>query len=86
MRRVAFVVPAGSSWPLPLYELALMLAERAYSMCVDLELHFVTPEAAPLALFGPEASREVAGLLTEAEIALHTGVARGARRARAASG
>ena len=33
MRRLAFVVPAGSSWPLPLYELALMLAERAYSMC-----------------------------------------------------
>src|SRR5829696_7940080 len=72
VRRVAFVVPAGSSWPLPLYELALMLAERAYSMWVDLELHFVTPEAAPLALFGPEASREVAGLMTEAKIALHT--------------
>ena len=79
VRRVAFVVPAGSSWSLPLYELALMLAERAYSMWVDLELHFVTPEATPLALFGPEASREVAGLMTEAKIALHTASSRRAR-------
>src|SRR4051812_27224465 len=29
LRRLAFVAPAGSNWPLPLYELALMLAERA---------------------------------------------------------
>jgi sulfide:quinone oxidoreductase len=72
LRRLAFVVPAGVSWPLPLYELALMLAERAYGMWVDLELHLVTPEPAPLALFGAEASREVAGLLAEAEIAMHT--------------
>ena len=32
IRRVAFAVPAGASWPLPLYELALMtgahVAER----------------------------------------------------------
>ena len=40
-----------------------MLAERAYSMWVDLELHLITPEASPLALFGAEASREVAALL-----------------------
>ena len=55
LRRLAFVVPEGSTWPLPLYELALMLAERAYSMCADLELHFVTPEATPLAIFGADA-------------------------------
>ena len=73
MRRVAFVVPPGSTWPLPLYELALMLAERAFEMCVELELHFVTPEAAPLAVFGAEASREVAELLADAGIVLHAG-------------
>ena len=28
--RLAFVVPMGVSWPLPIYELALMTAERAY--------------------------------------------------------
>ena len=29
---IAFVVPPGTTWPLPLYELALMTAERAYGM------------------------------------------------------
>jgi sulfide:quinone oxidoreductase len=72
-RRVAFVVPDGASWPLPLYELALMLAERAYEMSASLEIHVVTPEKAPLAAFGPEASREVARLLNEAGVVLHTG-------------
>jgi len=71
IRRIAFVAPAGSTWPLPLYELALMLAERAYEMCAALELHFVTPEATPLAIFGVDASREVASLLAEAGIVLH---------------
>jgi sulfide:quinone oxidoreductase len=71
IRRIAFVVPPGSTWPLPLYELALMLAERAYEMCVALELHFVTPESTPLAIFGADASRELAGLLADAGIVLH---------------
>ena len=73
LHSLAFVVPTGGTWPLPLYELALMLAERGYSMGVDLELHVVTPEASPLALFGPDATSEVAGLLAEAGIAVHTG-------------
>src|SRR3954451_22312114 len=71
LKRLAFVVPSGNTWPLPLYELALMLAERAYEMCATLELHVVTPEPTPLSLFGADASREVAGLLAEAGIVLH---------------
>jgi sulfide:quinone oxidoreductase len=71
-QRVAFVAPPGGAWPLPLYELALMLAERAFEMGVDPELHFVTCEEAPLALFGPEAAREVATLLSAAGIVVHT--------------
>jgi sulfide:quinone oxidoreductase len=74
LRSFAFVVPDGSTWPLPLYELALMLAERAYAMGAELELHIVTPEASPLAIFGPEASGEVAKLLAGAGIVLHTDV------------
>ena len=74
LHSLAFVVPTGSTWSLPLYELALMLAERAYSMVAKLDLHFVTPEATPLGLFGPEAAHEVAGLLEKAGIAVHTGV------------
>jgi sulfide:quinone oxidoreductase len=70
-QRVTFVVPPGGAWPLPLYELALMLAERAFEMGVNPELHFVTLEDSPLALFGPEASREVAALLSSAGIVMH---------------
>jgi sulfide:quinone oxidoreductase len=73
LKRLAFVVPSGNTWPLPLYELALMLAERAYEMGATLELHVVTPEAAPLSLFGVEASQEVAGLLDQAGVIVHTG-------------
>jgi sulfide:quinone oxidoreductase len=73
LKRIAFVVPTGATWPLPLYELALMLAGRAYEMFVDAELHFVTPERSPLELFGEEASAELAALLKEAKITLHTG-------------
>jgi sulfide:quinone oxidoreductase len=72
LKRLAFVVPTGNTWPLPLYELSLMLAERAYEMGATLELHVVTPETTPLELFGIEASREVAKLLTEAGVIVHT--------------
>ena len=59
LNSLAFVVPPGATWPLPLYELALMLAERADSMGSTLELHLVTPEASPLEVFGIDATREV---------------------------
>jgi sulfide:quinone oxidoreductase len=74
-RSVAFVVPRGCTWPLPLYELALMTAEDVWSMNVDdAEVHIVTPEEAPLEIFGPEASAAVGGLLAAAHISLHCGV------------
>jgi sulfide:quinone oxidoreductase len=44
VRRVAFVVPDGTAWSLPIYELALMAAQRAHSMCLDVELTIVTQE------------------------------------------
>ena len=73
VKRIAFIVAPGVSWPLPLYELALMTAERAFGMCAHAELTFVTPERSPLALFGPDASRDVAELLDVAGIKLWTG-------------
>jgi sulfide:quinone oxidoreductase len=66
--RVAFVVPTGTVWSLPIYELALMTARRAYEMCVDAELAIVTPEERPLAVFGRRSSEEVGELLKEAGI------------------
>jgi sulfide:quinone oxidoreductase len=76
-RRIAFVVPPGITWPLPLYELALMTAERAHAMGADVELTLLTPESAPLEVFGPAASAELARLLEEAGIAIETGVEAG---------
>ena len=72
LHRIAFVVPPSSSWPLPLYEVALMLAQRAYDMGVDLELHLITPEERPLAIFGQGPSRDVGDLLERARIHVHT--------------
>ena len=50
---MAFVLPEGPVYPLPLYELALMAAARARRMEVDPPaLTVVTPEPNPLAIFG----------------------------------
>ncbi len=73
-RRVAFLVPAGATWPLPAYELALMTARDAAGMGKDVELAIVTPEREPLALFGPAATAALREELDHAGIALHTGV------------
>jgi sulfide:quinone oxidoreductase len=68
VHRMAFVAPSVMPWPLPLYELALMTARRAYDMNVELEITIVTPEDAPLAVFGTTASEGVARLLDEHHI------------------
>jgi sulfide:quinone oxidoreductase len=65
VRRMAFVVPAGCSWSLPLYELALLSATRAEEQGLDAEIMVVTPEPEPLALFGRQAARLVRDLLDE---------------------
>jgi sulfide:quinone oxidoreductase len=65
---LAFVSPGRMAWPLPLYELALMTAGRAYDMGIELATTIVTPEDAPLAIFGPTASESVAELLAGANI------------------
>ncbi|MDX6664267.1 MAG: sulfide:quinone oxidoreductase [Solirubrobacteraceae bacterium] len=70
---IAFVVPDGTTWSLPLYEIALMTARQVYGMGRDVDLHFLTPEAAPLAVFGPEASGAIGELFAEIGIALHCG-------------
>jgi sulfide:quinone oxidoreductase len=72
VRHVAFAVPAGASWPLPLYELALMTATHVAERDLrDVRLSLVTPESAPLELFGHGASQAVRDLLDERGIELH---------------
>jgi sulfide:quinone oxidoreductase len=68
VRRIAFVVPSGVTWALPLYELALMTAERASGLSIDVQLTLVTPEDAPLAIFGRRAGEVVERLLADAGI------------------
>jgi sulfide:quinone oxidoreductase len=68
VKSIAFVAPARLAWPMPLCELALMTAARAYDMGVEVKLTLVTPESAPLAVFGREASDAVGVLLAEAGI------------------
>jgi sulfide:quinone oxidoreductase len=72
-RRIVFVVPAGVAWSLPIYELALMAAQRAYEMSLsDVELTIVTPEERPLAVFGAAASDDLEEMLDEAGIIVET--------------
>jgi sulfide:quinone oxidoreductase len=65
---LAFVSPDSIAWPLPLYELALMTAGRAYDMEIDLAVTVITHEPAPLAAFGAAASSAVGELLRKARI------------------
>ncbi len=73
IRSIAFVVPAGGVWPLPLYELALLTATRLETTNREVSLTLVTSEPAPLSVFGKAASDAVRQLLVEHRIAIHSG-------------
>jgi sulfide:quinone oxidoreductase len=73
VHRIAFALPWGAVWSLPLYELALMTATALEEKEVGAELSVVTPEHDPLQLFGPAGSDALRTLLSARGIALHTG-------------
>jgi sulfide:quinone oxidoreductase len=62
---VVFIIPELTCWPLPIYELALMTASRAYEMNIDAQITVITPEEAPLAIFGSNASQAVSRRLEQ---------------------
>ena len=68
---IAFVAPAQAFWPLPLYELALLTAQRAYDANAKVQITIVSPEGAPLALFGRGISIQLSKLLRDAGITFH---------------
>jgi len=70
---IAFVATAAVAWTLPLYELALLTAERARDRGLDVAIELVTREDRPLGVFGVEASAEVERRLAAAGIHLRTG-------------
>lgn len=71
---VGFVVPDRQAWPLPIYELALMTARRAWEMCEQVAITVLTPEDAPLAVFGEAASAEVERVLDAHRVSVIAGV------------
>jgi sulfide:quinone oxidoreductase len=80
-KQLAIVVPPGAVWPLPAYELTVMTAGEAREVGQDdLRVTIVTPERAPLSLFGEAATKAIAEELGQAGVALQTGVV--ARRGR----
>jgi sulfide:quinone oxidoreductase len=74
-RSVAFVVPPGPVWPLPAYELALLLRRDADGMQEDVEITLVTSEPRPLAAFGPTVSKAAGRALERAGIRVEAGIA-----------
>jgi sulfide:quinone oxidoreductase len=73
-KRIAFVVPPDVAWPLPAYELALMTAWDARDMGQDdVQVTVYTPEDAPLAIFGADASAALSEDLEAAGVRVETG-------------
>lgn len=74
VRCVVFTKPAGAAYGLPMYELALMAADRASKQDQQqIAIAVVTPEAAPLEIFGAENSAQVARLCAGLGVTVHTG-------------
>jgi sulfide:quinone oxidoreductase len=74
LRDMVFTMPRGNSWGLPLYELALLASSvLAKSGIEDARLTVVTPEDAPLELFGRAVGGQMAALLGERGIEVVTG-------------
>ncbi len=72
-RSIAFAAPAGASWPLPLYELALMSAAELRRRGAETTVVLVTPEQTPLAAFGASASASAVAEIAARGIELITG-------------
>jgi sulfide:quinone oxidoreductase len=69
---IAFVLPTSGLWPLPLYELAQLTAAHLDRHRQEVELTLVTPEPAPLSVFGDAASEAARALLSSRNVSLRT--------------
>ena len=63
--KVAFAAPAGVTWTLPLYELALLTAREIDEHALAAGVTIVTPEHEPLEVFGHKVSAAVSRLLLD---------------------
>lgn len=67
---VTIVIPSGTTWTLPAYQLALHIATSSPD-----RVRVVTPERAPLAVFGTEAATAAAELIAAHGVEVDTGAA-----------
>lgn len=75
LNRLALTMPAGHSWILPLYELALLAANVLDKTAnYRTRITVVTPEPSPLGVFGPRAAKQTSALLAERRIDVIAGV------------
>lgn len=72
--RLAFAVPAGVTWSLPIYELALMAGAHFAERGTDTKVVVVTPEPRPVDVFGSPAGDAVEEMLELRGIAFHSAV------------
>ncbi len=73
LQHLVLTMPPGPSWVLPLYELALLAASVTEKSAGGARITVVTPEAAPLAIFGHRAAEQTSALLSERRIEVITG-------------
>lgn len=73
--RLVFAVPAGVTWSLPAYELALMTNAHFTERDIPVKVAVVTRESRPVDDFGSRHSETVGEMLRSRGIAFHTAVA-----------
>jgi sulfide:quinone oxidoreductase len=78
LRALALVAPAPT-WPLPVYEIALLALERARDRQTELDVEIITSEERPLDVFGEAVSSAIGRVLDEAGIELTVGAESGER-------
>jgi sulfide:quinone oxidoreductase len=74
-RSVAFAVPAGTTWALPAYELALLTARHVLTGGLDARVTLATPETTPLEILGPAASGALGTALADLDVRVHLNAA-----------
>jgi sulfide:quinone oxidoreductase len=74
IRSVVFVVPSGPSWPIPLYELALLMAGAAARARQRTRMTVCTSHSDPLPAFGGPAGDALRSVLDDGDVELRTNV------------
>lgn len=74
LQRLVLTMPVDRGWYVPLYELALLVAAVLKKAAnPQARITVVTPEAAPLGIFGRRAAEQTRALLAELEVDVLTG-------------